>query len=159
VRIFGIGVYQTDDRRMPHSIVPANHCYIREGRTHDCSLDEKGSTEVPSPWLCREVGLRWHGEEGIYRDEHGGASAIDPSVSEAGLGALLTGRWATLDLTARRGVSLIWTILGERIVVAGSHPPQVRGDPVQASSVGCWNGHAGLEYVLNPLPYKPDSLP
>jgi hypothetical protein len=64
--------------------------------------------------------LRWNGVEGCFFDRAGRLIAFDPSVREAGSMACLINREALLEFLARNGYDILWTFLGEKIILNGN---------------------------------------
>jgi hypothetical protein len=68
-------------------------------------------------------GLRvdWRGQEGMFFNAHGTLIASDPSVREAGPGALVVAREPLLAFLEREGLAIFWAVFGERQVIAPHH--------------------------------------
>lgn len=83
------------------------------------------TVHVPArPFFEKETGLLWNGLGG-YHDQQGVLRFMDPSVAEAGPSALLVERSYLLDFLRRHDMALVWTVLGEKIVIGGigaEHP-------------------------------------
>ena len=69
--------------------------------------------------------LRWDGLGG-YHDGVGRPLFLDPSVSEPGPSALLVDRSYLLDFLRRHELAVVWSVLGEKIFIAGAPDPSPR---------------------------------
>jgi hypothetical protein len=96
---------------------------MKEASGYDCSLDRNAQVELPSAWLMEKLGLKWTGEEGIMRDTAGDIMAVDPSLFEPGPSSLLLAGAAAQRLERDTGYTLLWTFLGEKLMLGGSRKP------------------------------------
>ena len=60
--------------------------------------------------------LRWDGLGG-YRNSQGRLSFLDPSAAEGGASALLVDRAFLLDFLKEQKLAVLWTVLGEKLVI------------------------------------------
>lgn len=129
-----VGGDDEDDSRLPAPILVATDGYMCEQSTFDCSLDETVNIHLPAAEVVEWMGLQWRGKEGYFVDEHGAEIAFDPSVFEAGPGAVVVDRARLSEMLERQGLAIVWTVLGEKRVLAphGEH----RTAPVILS--GCY---------------------
>ena len=63
------------------------------------------------------MNLRWNGNDGRLIDETGSLIVFDPSVRDAGPGALLVNQDAFLKFLDENKYDVIWTIIGEKIII------------------------------------------
>jgi hypothetical protein len=62
--------------------------------------------------------LHWQGVEGRFFDESGDLVCFDPSVTEDGPGAFLFRRDALVKFLEKQGLTLVWTVLGEKQILS-----------------------------------------
>lgn len=112
-----------EDSRLPAPILVATDRYMCEQNTFDCSLDDTVHIHLPAAELVEWMGLKWQGKEGYFVDEHGAEIAFDPSVFEAGPGAVVVDQARLSEMLEKQGLAIIWTVLGEKRVLAphGEH--------------------------------------
>lgn len=108
----------------PGEILPTSNLYMGEGNSLDCSIKDTIHIYVPCGWLADMMQLRWVGAEGRYINKAGDLIAFDPSVNEAGPGALLMNKDRLLEFLHQSGYDMIWTVLGEKDVVGGRDYPR-----------------------------------
>jgi hypothetical protein len=65
------------------------------------------------------MNLDWRGREGEWYDRSGGLVAFDPSVRCQGAGVLLFHRETLLRFLDEQGLTLFWTVLGEKRTIGG----------------------------------------
>lgn len=94
---------------------------------YDCSRDDSYSILLPAAWLANSLAINWRGQEGEFFSPSGQLVAFDPSVREAGPGALLVEREALLSQLAKRNWSIVWTVLGEKRAFLGFAPEHYLG--------------------------------
>jgi hypothetical protein len=101
---------------------------MAEGSTHDCSVEEGYTLHLPCPELVAMLGLLHSQKDGHFMDAEGKLAAFDPTVDEAGPGALLL-RTDQLEILRSQGIEIVWTLLGEQQVfeVLHGHPKKHRG--------------------------------
>lgn len=89
----------------------------------DCSHVGKDAAGgyVPSPWLSRRLGLRWAGRRFDFLSASGDPAALDPSYAEAGPVALLIDRSILADYLKANGLSLVWLVIGEKLVLGNGY--------------------------------------
>jgi hypothetical protein len=94
--------------------------YLNENSGFDCSADESYRIYLPCQWLVEKMNLRWNGVEGCFFNERGELIALDPSLREAGPTACLVKYDALLKFLSENGHDILWTFLGEKIILNGS---------------------------------------
>ena len=97
--------------------------YLREASGFDCSVDESYTLQVPASNLVAGLGLRWSAHGANYMDAEGKLAAFDPTAHEDGPSALLLRRDLLMPYLVREGLSVCWTILGEKRVVGPGFGP------------------------------------
>ena len=105
---------------MPMLVTTAE--YIREGGGYGNSVDDTVAGILLSPYLIEHLGLRWTGHDFLYADGNGKLAAWDPSAIENGPPALLVDFQQLSELLKSEGMTLVWTILGEKNI----HVPTFR---------------------------------
>ncbi len=85
---------------------------------YDASLPENTTIHVASRALCSPGDLWWDGRDG-YRIVDERTVFRDPSVSHKGPSALLADADDLLERLDRLGFRLLWTMLGEKLIIGG----------------------------------------
>lgn len=93
--------------------------YFKESSGFDCSVDDGYTIHLPSKEIIRLLGLRWNGDSGDYVDEKGCLAAFDPAAHGEGPSALLVRKDILEFALQREGLSLCWTVLGEKRLLPG----------------------------------------
>ncbi len=106
---------------LPRPVMVSSHRYLCENATYDCSVDTTISIMMPCQWLAHSMKLEFRGRHGGFFDSSGKLMAFDPSVQEAGPGALLVAKDPLLDHLRNHGMELFWIIVGEK----NFYPPDV----------------------------------
>lgn len=119
-RYFGRpGWTRGDGERIPAEILVANDEYGAESNGYDCSLDDSISIHLPCRLLVEGMNLDWRAVEGKWYDSAGQLVAFDPAVRSPGPSVLLVRREPLLDFLHQRGLTLCWTVLGEKQTIGG----------------------------------------
>ena len=95
----------------PTEVVPTWADYHWEG---DGSLAGGVNKVIPTSWLVRGAGFRWHAGDFAFADSSGEVVVFDPSAKEQGPSALLVREDFLRAFLDREGYSLVWTALGEK---------------------------------------------
>jgi hypothetical protein len=90
---------------------------------YDKSIDDVVKIALPSRWLWQTMNLHWRGVEGSFFDESGNVLCFDPSIQEQGPSALLFRCDALLEFLKKEGLTLIWTVLGEKQILSVDDSP------------------------------------
>lgn len=98
--------------------------YLGERGGFDCSLDESYTLRLPASELVNGLGIRWSGDDADYLDTAGQLAAFDPTAHDKGPTALLLREDLLKDFLAREGLTLCWTVLGEKHVIGAGHLPK-----------------------------------
>lgn len=106
------------NNRLPKEVLVSTDQYLQEHGGYDCSIDETIHIYLPAKWLVDHMDLHWNGVEGNFFDNKGNLIAFDPSVRMCGPGALLINRDALLEFLNDNGYDVLWTILGEKNIIA-----------------------------------------
>lgn len=107
------------DGDIPAEILLACETYGQESNGFDCSIDENIFIDLPCKLLIDGMNLTWRGAEGEWYDSDGKIVACDPSVKSRGPRALLFRRDALLDFLHRHGLTVFWTLIGEKQMIGG----------------------------------------
>lgn len=115
----------TDGGRLGHTapaeLLVTHDEYFRDSGSMDYSNRDVYTIHLPCSLLVKGLGLKWVGEEGVYRDPRGVAVVKDPSVHEPGPGALLVNRDTLMEFLDHEDYGLIWTYYGEKRVIGREH--------------------------------------
>lgn len=90
--------------------------------THDCSLDENLTLNLPSCLLRSKMGLRWAGEAANFVDEEGMVCAFDPTAYSKGPDSFLVEQSRLLEMMDRENLALFWALTGEKQVLPAGPP-------------------------------------
>lgn len=90
---------------------------------YDASLDENFYMLVPARVFFSLSDLWWNGKDG-YKIKNGKDVFRDISVLDAGPRTLIADLDDLLERLDRLGLRLIWTILGEKLILGGPHDKQ-----------------------------------
>lgn len=85
----------------------------------DCSIDQGYTLQIPHPEFVRKLGLKWSDEAADYVDSEGNRAAFDPTAHEGGPRALLVREDLLERYLSEEGLTLIWAVIGEKIVLGG----------------------------------------
>ena len=98
--------------------------YLQERGGFDCSIDDSYTLRLPATELVNGLGMRWSGNGADYLDTTEQLAAFDPTVHDKGPTALLLREDLLREFLARNGLTLCWTILGEKHVIGAGHLPK-----------------------------------
>lgn len=103
---------------------PREGCPVRVARTtinfsasnadYDCSISKGVHLNLPSKELVDALGLKWSGNDAAFVDAAGKVRVYDPSAREPGASACLLDYTAIEDELKRAGLTICWSILGEK---------------------------------------------
>lgn len=93
--------------------------YLREAGGFDCSMEDSFKLRLPTIEIINGLDLQWSGNGGDFIDTGGRIIVFDPTAHHDGPQALLFREDALKHFLKQEGLSLCWTILGEKIA-AGS---------------------------------------
>jgi hypothetical protein len=105
---------------LPVPILVTSASYSREGSGYDYSLDDAVSGFTPSPPLLSSLALRWEGKAFRYVDAAGQLVAWDPSSDLPGPPALLIDYEVLAKYLQDHHLSVVWTVLGEKLIQGSS---------------------------------------
>jgi hypothetical protein len=108
------------DNRIPKEVLVSADQYHQERSGYDCSIDDNIRIYLPAKWLADNMSLQWKGIEGQFFDQQGNLIAFDPSVKTTGPRALLVNRDALIRFLHDKGYDILWTVVGEKMVLNGS---------------------------------------
>ena len=106
-------------RKLPVVYVPSWNDLSIEYE-YDASLEPSKSVRVPAREFFSNRDLWWDGRDG-FRMVSGRTVFRDPSLTEKGPSALIADNDFLLEKLDEIGFSLIWTLLGEKWIIGGSH--------------------------------------
>jgi hypothetical protein len=106
---------------IPHPILATNDTYFWEQSGYDCSIDDNFDIDLPCKDLMKGLSIESRGCEGRFYDASGALIAFDPSVQEAGPGALVVACEPFLAFLEREDLMIFWAVFGERQVFS-PHP-------------------------------------
>jgi hypothetical protein len=103
------------EKGCPVSIRTTAFEYHQESSGFDCSVDSGFTLHLPDEELAAALNLSWSGESADFRDPTGRIAATDPSAVESGPAALVIRHDLIEQLASTKGLSLCWTVLGEKL--------------------------------------------
>lgn len=109
-----------DNDTVPSPILVTNDEYGRSDGSFDCSIDSSIFINLPCRFLAEGMNLDWKGIEGNWYGDAGQLVACDPSIRSPGPRSLLFRRDSLIEFLDSRGLSLFWTVLGEKQSLGGS---------------------------------------
>lgn len=107
------------DNACPLKIKSVAFEYLREAGGFDCSIEDSFKLRLPAIEIINGLGLQWSGNGADFLDTGGRIVVFDPTAHHDGPQALLFREDALKQFLEQEGLSLCWTILGEKIA-AGS---------------------------------------
>jgi hypothetical protein len=121
----------------PGQVAPTSGSYSWSAEGDD-SVSAGINACVPSAWLIDTLGLRWRARYLEFQDQAGRVVALDPSVTAEGPTACLVRADAFQPLLDDHRLALVWTFLGERLVIGDRFAPRatINGVAFMESSVG-----------------------
>lgn len=112
-------------RKIPNLSVAVAHTtmrYSHSGHGFDCSTTESISGVTPSLWLARRMRLSWGRRRFNFVDHTGRVVAYDPSHEAGGEArGLLIETGAFQRFLRASGLSLVWLLIGEKLILNGSN--------------------------------------
>ncbi|MFH1219129.1 MAG: AVAST type 2 anti-phage system protein Avs2 [Candidatus Eisenbacteria bacterium] len=97
--------------------------YLREASGVDRSVDESYTLRLPAAELVAGMALRWVGNGADFVNTEGRLAAFDPTVHAAGPSVLLLREELLQEFLAREKLTVCWTVLGEKRVLAPGFSP------------------------------------
>ncbi len=117
---YGHEGWTSKDGTIPVEILLATETYGRGSNGYDCSTDENILIELPCKLLVDGMNLNWRGIEGEWYDASEQMVACDPSVKKQGPRTLVFRRDSLLAFLRESGLTLFWTLTGEKQILGGS---------------------------------------
>lgn len=114
---FGGEGWVTPNHGCPISVCPSGLLYQQSPQGFDCSIEDGFSLRLPSRALMQAMKLTWTGRSADFSNAEGRVLAFDPAAHFPGPGALLVDETAVSSTLKNQGLSLCWTLLGEKRVV------------------------------------------
>ena len=96
------------------SFRPAAMSYAFEAGEYDCSISEPAALYRPEWRTIESMRLTWTGDGADFKNAAGELVAFDPSTRDSGPGALIIRESDFAEHLEAAGLSLIWTVIGER---------------------------------------------
>ena len=118
------GWTRDSDGRLPCEVLPVNDGYSWSASSYDCSVTESIGINLPCRFLVESMNLNWRGQEGCWYDSANQLVAFDPSVKSTGPSVLLFRKEPLLEFLNRNGLTLFWTLLGEKRTIGGRMGPE-----------------------------------
>ncbi len=145
-------------RECPADVQPASFEYRVESNGFDCSVDDSYTLSLPHHRLLDSLGLKWSGRGADYLDGDGKLAAFDPTVHEDGPSTLLVREDLLRQYLSREGLSLCWTVIGEKWVIGPRGDFNYQGD---LRMTGAYkyeeHGHEGFIHTSHQPPHdSPD---
>lgn len=99
---------------LPYPVIITSVNYYWE-RGYDCSFDDASIiATLPSAWLFRNMRLSWSHSGVSFVDSEGDTVVFDPSLGTEGPRTLLVSKQKVSSFLSDNGLTLIWTVLGEK---------------------------------------------
>jgi hypothetical protein len=95
--------------------------YRCEGKGFDRSMDEGFTLRLPDGDFIRGAKLRWAGEAADYVDPSDKLAVTDPTAHADGPSALLVREDVLNAYLAREGLTLCWSVIGEKQLIGPGH--------------------------------------
>jgi hypothetical protein len=89
--------------------------YHQESSGFDCSVDSGFTLHLPDQELASVLNLHWSGQAADFRIPTGQLAATDPSAFASGPAALLLRHDLIEQMAHTKGMSICWTVLGEKL--------------------------------------------
>ena len=105
------------EEKIPNEILLTTESYSHEGNNYDCSVGHEDgfAIKLPVKFIVEKMNLNWNGVEGHFFDEAGELIAFDPSIKEDGKLALLVRKDKFQEFLNKNGLSIFWTVTGEKM--------------------------------------------
>lgn len=94
--------------------------YHKEGSGLDCSIDDGYTLLLPAEELISKIDLRWSGCGADFTTSSGQLAVQDPTAHSPGPTALLIRIEALLELQQKEDLTICWTVLGEKQIIASN---------------------------------------
>lgn len=107
------------------AMLPTSWSYHWEASGFDRSVEQGVWGLVPCPQLIQALDLHWSGNGFRFVGPAGSLVAFDPTADSSGPHALLLDQETFSTWLAQRDYSLVWTLLGEKLI----HGPDVQRSP------------------------------
>ena len=114
---FGDKGWTQPDHACPLKVRSIAFEYLREAGGFDCSVEESFALRLPTIEIINSLGLQWSGNGADFLDTEGRIAVFDPTAHDDGPQALLFREDSLKQFLKQEGLSLCWTILGEKIAV------------------------------------------
>jgi hypothetical protein len=98
--------------------------YLGSSGDFDCSITDSFTIRLPNKEIINGLSLRWSGIGGDFIDESDNRIITDPTVHIDGPSALLVKQEELFEFLNRKGLAIIWMILGEKAVISAGQRPE-----------------------------------
>jgi hypothetical protein len=103
-------------------VIPLVTDYNAETGNSDHSLNKSIQIHIPSPWLCKLLGLQLLDAHSIhFGNETGKVLFKDPTTTEFGPSAALVNKMTFLNALESKGLAPVWIIAGEKGAYGAGH--------------------------------------
>ncbi len=120
---FGDKGWTQPDHGCPVKVRPVAFEYLREAGCFDCSVEESYTLRLPATEIITGLGLKWSGNGADYLDTAGRLAVFDPTAYADGPKALLFREDSLKEFLKLEGITICWTLLGEKLVVEPGFSP------------------------------------
>ncbi|HCJ3944524.1 TPA: hypothetical protein NR037_000122 [Legionella pneumophila] len=114
-------VKNADGRELPASFLITNDEYYNSGPPDDCSIDELVRIQLPAEYLIHKEELVQPYVDGCFYDLEGNLFAFDPHIFDKDMPhCLLVKKDKFCNFLDKNNLSIIWTVLGEKRLIANT---------------------------------------
>ena len=118
---YGDPGWATPPRECPVKVRTFATEYLCEGKGFDCSMDEGFTLRLPDADFIGAADLCWTGDAADYVDPSGKMGVTDPTAHASGPSALLVREDVLKAYLVREGLTVCWSVLGEKQVIGPDH--------------------------------------
>ncbi|KKS38086.1 MAG: hypothetical protein UV01_C0005G0011 [Parcubacteria group bacterium GW2011_GWA2_42_14] len=112
-----IKVEDKERKITPFNVIKTTEEYHWEGSGFDCSLEEGLAIHIPAKELIKGMNIHQSKESGKFINKKGEVVAQDPSVADAGSGALIIKKKPLIEFLKKNGYEIIWAVIGEKLLL------------------------------------------
>ena len=113
------------DKKVPADLLVTTNKYQWESNGYDCSISEHLTIKLPSKFIIDNMKLEWNQNLGEYTCQDKITRFIDPSLGVRKPHVLLADKTYLNDFLTSQNLSLVWTILGEKLIINSNLPRKI----------------------------------
>jgi hypothetical protein len=103
----------------PVDLMVVDDEYMQEGNAKDASVEDGFSIKLPCNYMYRGMNLSSSLTDGMYKAHDDSIVLMDPSVGQKGPGVLLGDKGKITEWMEQNDLTLVWTVLGEKMGLGG----------------------------------------